>query len=117
MSEDEARHPIGERRFADPRWATDEPSVRHAPAAIGGEQGAFGVGMAEECRGFPRGRRLKAPRLRPVHETAPLSPGGTASIGLSRALTDAQMTAAIAVISAEASIIAQRCGSCSASSE
>src|SRR5215475_4780974 len=71
MREHEARHAVGERRFADAGRAADQPRMRDAAAAVGLEERTLGRGMAEPGSRVARMRRLGlvvpgAPRR--VHE-------------------------------------------------
>ena len=54
MRQHEPRHAVRQRRLADAGFAADQPGVRHALAAIGGEQLLLGFAMAEQHRGFAR---------------------------------------------------------------
>ncbi len=52
MRQREPRHPIGQRRLADARRASDQPGMRNPPAAIGIQQRKLGFAMSEQRGGL-----------------------------------------------------------------
>ena len=103
MGEHEARHAIGERRLADAGRTADQPGMRHAPAAIGVEQRALGLGVAEQAGVVARVRNLdRRRRLAALTSRALDSIGAVA--GSSRAFTTSQTISATSERGAVASI-------------
>ena len=113
MRENEARHPIGERRLADAGGTAEQPGMRKAPAAIGVEQRLLRVAVAMESGGFTRVRRLGLLGVVIAHE-ATLSSATGAVAGSKRSCTTFQIRSATAGLGSVASINTQRSGSLSA---
>ncbi len=114
MREHEARRAVGERRLADALAADDEEGVRHAPAAVGGEENVFCAGMTEQRGRRARMRRFGAlARLR-THD-ATLARAARAVAGLSFESTASHTRLATSSLAALALMMTQRSGDSSAS--
>src|ERR1700730_9221220 len=112
MREHEPRHPIGQRRLTDSGRPADQPGMRNPPAAIGIQQGEFGIAMPEQCGRLARmNRRYLGFELTRAHAELAKLP---AEVANKRSRRVAQMLAATAAGSAVASIRTQRCGSLAA---
>ena len=114
MSKDEAGEAVGERRLADALGADEQQGVRHASAAIGGQQRGLGVGMAVKRVGQARRRRFLGFVRDRAHD-ATFSSTVAAPAGWSREFTAFHTCLATFSFGADASMITQRSGSAAAS--
>ena len=114
MSEDEARHAVGERRLADAGRSRDQPRVVEAPAPISFQQPPLGLALAMKNGRLARRPRLDAHVIGIAHDAVPACNGGVLT-GARRSLTLFQMCSATADFGSVASISRQRAGSSVAS--
>src|SRR5512142_2358344 len=109
MREHEPRHPIGQRRLADPGRSPDQPGMRNAAAAIGVQQSELGIAMSEQRNRLARvNRRYLVFDMARAHAEVARLPVLAAK---KRSRKAAHMLAATIPGSGVASINTQRCGS------
>ncbi len=107
MGEHETRHPVGERRLADPGRPADQPGVRQPSRAIGVEQRALGLGVAVERGGRARRQHFAGIVVGLAHEAASCSETG-AIAGWSRSFTAFQIRSATFCLSSVELMTTQR---------
>ena len=112
MCQHKPRHPVGERGLADTGRPADQPGMRQAAAAVGGEQRALGLLMAHQYRGCARMCGFVKVVAGFAHNAAPSSATGAVA-GWSRSLTAFQMRSATSGFGCVASMITQRSDSTS----
>src|SRR5262249_9500591 len=100
--------------LADAVLADQHEGMRHAAAAIGGQERSLGAAVTEELAGHARQRRLIGLGVVDTHEAASASCAGAAT-GRRRVFTACQICLATIILGALASMMTQRSGSVAAS--